>query len=121
MGSKTAEKNGINIQTDRQTGRHYENNGHLAVNQQITFGTFFSSFSILSAVFHAVPGEIITLTFLPSLVPEVEEVFVDWMPFQLPNQQCQSTEGNITMCILFYMHVCMYPSGKGPAYSGPIR
>jgi len=35
MGSKTAEKNSaqINKQTDRQTNRHYENNGHLAVNQ----------------------------------------------------------------------------------------
>jgi len=29
MGSKTAEKNCTNKQTDR----HYENNGHLAVNQ----------------------------------------------------------------------------------------
>ena len=35
MGSKTAEKNSaqINKQTDRQTNRHYENNGHLVVNQ----------------------------------------------------------------------------------------
>jgi len=31
MGSKTAEKN--SAQTHRQTDRHYENNGHLAVNQ----------------------------------------------------------------------------------------
>jgi len=31
IGSKTAEKN--SAQTDRQTNRHYENNGHLAVNQ----------------------------------------------------------------------------------------
>jgi len=31
IGSKTAEKN--SAQTDRQTDRHYENNGHLAVNQ----------------------------------------------------------------------------------------
>ena len=30
-GSKTAEKN--SAQTNRQTNRHYENNGHLAVNQ----------------------------------------------------------------------------------------
>jgi len=29
IGSKTAEKNC----TNKQTGRHYENNGHLAVNQ----------------------------------------------------------------------------------------
>jgi len=29
--SKTAEKN--SEQTNRQTDRHYENNGHLAVNQ----------------------------------------------------------------------------------------
>jgi len=31
IGSKMAEKN--SAQTDRQTDRHYENNGHLAVNQ----------------------------------------------------------------------------------------
>jgi len=35
IGSKTAEKNSAqaNKQTDRHTNRHYENNGHLAVNQ----------------------------------------------------------------------------------------
>ena len=31
IGSKTAEKN--SEQTNKQTDRHYENNGHLAVNQ----------------------------------------------------------------------------------------
>ena len=31
IGSNTAEKN--SAQTNRQTDRHYENNGHLAVNQ----------------------------------------------------------------------------------------
>jgi len=31
IGSKTAEKK--TAQTNRQTNRHYENNGHLAVNQ----------------------------------------------------------------------------------------
>jgi len=31
IGSKTAEKK--SAQTNRQTNRHYENNGHLAVNQ----------------------------------------------------------------------------------------
>jgi len=31
IGSKTAEKNSAQI--NRQTNRHYENNGHLAVNQ----------------------------------------------------------------------------------------
>jgi len=31
IGSKTAEKN--SAQANRQTNRHYENNGHLAVNQ----------------------------------------------------------------------------------------
>jgi len=31
IGSKTAEKNCTNKQTDR----HYENNGHLAVNQKL--------------------------------------------------------------------------------------
>jgi len=31
IGSKTAEKN--SAQTNRQTNRHYENSGHLAVNQ----------------------------------------------------------------------------------------
>jgi len=36
IGSKTAEKNSAqtNRQTDRQMNRHYENNGHLAVNQK---------------------------------------------------------------------------------------
>jgi len=32
IGSKTAEKN--SAQTNRQTDRHYENNGNLAVNQK---------------------------------------------------------------------------------------
>jgi len=32
IGSKTAEKN--SAQTNKQTDRHYENKGHLAVNQQ---------------------------------------------------------------------------------------
>jgi len=31
IGSKTVEKN--SAQTNRQTDTHYENNGHLAVNQ----------------------------------------------------------------------------------------
>jgi len=36
IGSKATEKNcaQTNKQTDRQTNRHYENNGHLAVNQK---------------------------------------------------------------------------------------
>jgi len=36
IGSKTVEKNSAqtNKHTDRQTNRHYKNNGHLAVNQQ---------------------------------------------------------------------------------------
>jgi len=33
IGSKTAEKN--YAQTNRQANRHYENNGHLAVNQKL--------------------------------------------------------------------------------------
>jgi len=38
IGSKTAEKNSAqtNKQKDKQTNRHYENNGHLAVNQKET-------------------------------------------------------------------------------------
>ena len=37
IGSKTADKNSAqtNRQTDRQTDRYYENNGHLAVNQEL--------------------------------------------------------------------------------------
>jgi len=35
IGSNTAEKN--SAQTNKQTNRHYENNGHLAVNQKVTF------------------------------------------------------------------------------------
>ena len=34
IGSKTAEKN--SAQTNKQTDRQYENNGHLAVNQSST-------------------------------------------------------------------------------------
>ena len=34
IGSKTAEKKTLHKQTKRQTNRHYENNGHLAVNQK---------------------------------------------------------------------------------------
>jgi len=30
----TAEKNSAQTNTDRQSNRHYENNGHLAVNQK---------------------------------------------------------------------------------------
>jgi len=37
IGSNTAEKN--SAQTNRQTNRHYENNGHLAVNQYVTVAT----------------------------------------------------------------------------------
>jgi len=33
IGSKTAEKN--SAQTNKQTDRHYKNNDHLAVNQQL--------------------------------------------------------------------------------------
>jgi len=33
IGSKMAEKN--SAQTNKQTNRHYENNGHLAMNQYI--------------------------------------------------------------------------------------
>jgi len=37
IGSKTAEKNSAqtNKQTNKQRDRHYENNGHLALNQLI--------------------------------------------------------------------------------------
>jgi len=33
IGSKTAEKN--SAQTNKQTNRHYKNNGHLAVNKLV--------------------------------------------------------------------------------------
>jgi len=37
IGSKTAEKNSAqtNRQADKQRDRHYENNGHLAMNQKL--------------------------------------------------------------------------------------
>ena len=44
IGLKTAEKTlhkQTNKQTYRQTNRHYENNGHLAVNEQIDFYVYF--------------------------------------------------------------------------------
>jgi len=37
IGSKTAENN--SAQTNRQTDRHYENNGHLAVNQLLVYNS----------------------------------------------------------------------------------
>jgi len=39
IGSKTAEKN--SAQTNRQTDRLYENNGHLAVNQLIQWSQYY--------------------------------------------------------------------------------
>jgi len=47
IGSKTAEKN--SAQTNRQTDRHYENNGHLAVNQ---YGTRSSTHPSTPLVAH---------------------------------------------------------------------
>jgi len=44
MGSKTAEKN--SAQTNKQTNRHYENNGHLAVNQLFTTTTTTTTTSV---------------------------------------------------------------------------
>ena len=41
IGLKTAEKN--SAQTNRQTDRHYENNGHLAVNQKYTSALLYPS------------------------------------------------------------------------------
>jgi len=58
-GSKTAEKN--SAQTNKHTNRHYENNGHLAVNQnysiiarhpQRTYTPYFAMF--MSFIDHAV-------------------------------------------------------------------
>jgi len=48
IGSKTAEKNAA--QTNRQTDRHYENNGHLAVNQQVV--KVFTEFTEATNVIH---------------------------------------------------------------------
>jgi len=42
IGLKTAEKT-LHKQTDRQTDIHYENNGHLAVNQKLKHVTLLSS------------------------------------------------------------------------------
>jgi len=52
IGSKTADKNSAqtNRQTYRQTDRHYENNGHLAVNQ-------YSVTALETAKHHAKFGE----------------------------------------------------------------
>jgi len=53
IGSKTAEKN--SAQTNRQTDRHYENNGHLAVNQklflQITYAVYVANKAVCARVF----------------------------------------------------------------------
>jgi len=42
IGLKTAEKN--SAQTNRQTDRHHENNGHLAVNQLRTLTTILNKY-----------------------------------------------------------------------------
>ena len=47
IGSKTAEKN--SAQTNRQTNRHYENNGHLAVNQKYHNSIDYETTPIASA------------------------------------------------------------------------
>jgi len=48
IGSKTTEKK--SAQTNRQTNRHYENNGHLAVNQKCPMNKNVKPAMILSAV-----------------------------------------------------------------------
>jgi len=54
IGSKKAEKNSklcTNKQTDKQTDRHYENNGHLAVNQlNVDFSTHSIDFCNVAAL-----------------------------------------------------------------------
>ena len=45
IGSNTAEKN--SAQTNRQTNRHYENNGHLAVNQNLAGGGMLQIMALL--------------------------------------------------------------------------
>ena len=48
IGLKTAEKN--SAQTNKQTNRHYENNGHLAVNQKKHISLYVASLSVWSKV-----------------------------------------------------------------------
>ena len=50
IGSETAEKN--SAQTNKQTNRHYENNGHLAVNQLIKISLLFKALSPMSVNQH---------------------------------------------------------------------
>ena len=66
IGSKTAEKKlCTNKQTDKQTNRHYENNGHLAVNQYCKENVCCVCFS----------GSVCRLVYLKNPVSELHKVF----------------------------------------------
>jgi len=68
IGSKFAEKN--SAQTNKPTNRHYDNNGHLAVNQKI-LGRFYFVFSKYSL-----------RVFRPSLVAGGSAAAAVMQPFQ---------------------------------------
>jgi len=72
IGSKTAEKNSAQI--DRQTNRHYENTGHLAVNQysqQHEQAAEYGHRLQLTVVFHVNLGQLVPRHFL--LPPVLKE------------------------------------------------
>jgi len=55
IGSKTAEKN--SAQTNRQTDIHYENNGHLAVNQKSMLTVYLMEYDFLSDIWCSINGQ----------------------------------------------------------------
>jgi len=64
IGSKTAGKN--SAQTNKETNRHYENNGHLAVNQYAFSNRVIDNWNLL-------PVSCITInTFKKHLLSELE-------------------------------------------------
>ena len=52
IGSKTAEKN--SAQTNRQTDRHYENNGYLAVNQLINCYIAITACNLINKLWYTI-------------------------------------------------------------------
>ena len=69
MGSKTAEKKN-SAQTNRQTDRHYENNGHLAVNQKTKhmYNVFHTVLGFNAMLYFTLHSSVRQWTFAESVV-----------------------------------------------------
>jgi len=101
IGSKTAEKN--SAQTNRQTDRHYENNGHLAVNQKAydaldVVSNVVTTICTTAFVHYGRPVDA-DIIFLPcgfffylSFFPRLISAVADWMSTILPHMVWPSCE-----------------------------